>query len=153
MCFLQTTGVHNPIGISIGSAAFAQLTAESPILYNGRPFPPKLPLPVGRSGPHKIRDSWASCSPQAKRHLDRFCSFCTDDRKVSLYFTMGRPFAPRNCPFPWGSGPPSNTWFSGPTGVLSPNYISSGSAVFAGLTSVTDRPRYSVSNNRPHIRT
>jgi len=27
-----------------------------------------------------------------------------------------------------------------------------GSAVFAGLTSVTDRPRYSVGNNRPHLR-
>jgi len=26
----------------------------------------------------------------------------TDDRRVSLYFTMGRPFSPQNCPFPWG---------------------------------------------------
>ena len=37
--------------------------------------------------------------------------------------------------------------------VLNPDGISIGSAVFAGLTSVTDRPRYSVSNNRPHLRT
>ena len=35
---------------------------------------------------------------------------------------------------------PSNTWFSGPTQVLNPNGSSIGSAVFAGLTSVTDRP-------------
>jgi len=35
---------------------------------------------------------------------------------------------------------PSNTWFPGPTRVLNPNGISIGSAVFAGLTSVTDRP-------------
>ena len=27
----------------------------------------------------------------------------------------GAPFSPQNCPFPWGSEPPSNTWFSGPT--------------------------------------
>jgi len=37
------------------------------------------------------------------------------------------------------SGPPSNTWFFGPTQVLNPNSISIDAAVFAGLTSVTDR--------------
>ena len=39
-----------------------------------------------------------------------------------------------------GSGPPSNTWFPGPTQVLNPNGISIGLdvlAVLAGLTSVT----------------
>ena len=35
--------------------------------------------------------------------------------------------------------PPSNAWFPGPTRVLNPNGISIGSAVFAGLISVTDR--------------
>jgi len=39
-----------------------------------------------------------------------------------------------------GSGPPSNTWFLGATRVLNPNEISIGAAIFAGLTSVTDRP-------------
>ena len=38
------------------------------------------------------------------------------------------------------SGPRPNTWFPGPTRVLNPNGISIGSVVFAGLTSVTDRP-------------
>jgi len=56
-----------------------------------------------------------------------------------------------------GSGPPSNTWFPGPTRVLDPNGILIGAAVFAGLTSVTDRqtdrPCYSVGNSRPHLRT
>jgi len=37
------------------------------------------------------------------------------------------------------SGPQSNTQFPGPTRILNPNGISIGSAVFAGLTSVTDR--------------
>jgi len=37
-------------------------------------------------------------------------------------------------------GPPSNTWFPGPTRVLNPNSISISSAVFAGFTSLTDRP-------------
>jgi len=35
---------------------------------------------------------------------------------------------------------PSNTWFPGPTQVLNPKGSSIGAAVFAGLTSVTDRP-------------
>jgi len=47
--------------------------------------------------------------------------------------------------------PPSNTWFPGPTQVLNPNGSSNGAAVFAGLTSVTDRQtdrqtRYSVTS-------
>jgi len=46
--------------------------------------------------------AWAHLSPQPKRRLDWFCRFCTDDCRVSLYFTMGRPFLPQNCPFPWG---------------------------------------------------
>jgi len=54
---------------------------------------------------------------------------------------MGRPFSPKNLPLPMGgSEPPSNTWSLGPTRVLNPNGISISSPVFAGLTSVTDRP-------------
>jgi len=43
---------------------------------------------------------WAHPSPKPKRHLGRFSHFCTDDR-VFLYFTMGCPFPPQNCPLPW----------------------------------------------------
>jgi len=98
-------------------------------------------------------------SPQPKRHLHRFSRFCTDDRRVSLYFTMGRTFPRSRLPLPMGGcGPQSNTWFPGPTRVFNPNGIAIGAAVFAGLTSMTDRqtdrptdrPRYSVGNNRPH---
>jgi len=79
-------------------------------------------------------------SPQLKRHTYRFSRLCTDDRRVSLYFTMGRPFSPQNLPLPMGgSGPLSNTWFPGPTQVLNLKGSSIGTAVFAGLTSVTDR--------------
>jgi len=47
-----------------------------------------------------------------------------------------------------GSAPSYNTWFLGPTRVLNPNGISIGSAVFAGHTSVTDRPTHR-QTNRP----
>jgi len=36
------------------------------------------------------------------------------------------------------TGPPSNTWFPGPARVPNPNGISTGSLIFAGITSVTD---------------
>jgi len=85
-CFCGPTRVHSPNGIWSGSAVFAHLTAEGPILCNGRPF------------------------------------------------------SPQNCPFTWGSGPPSNTWFLGLTRVNVSNVISIGSTLFAGLTIVTDGP-------------
>jgi len=77
---------HNPNGISIGSAVFAQMTAQCPYtLQWDAPFPLKIALSHGRSGP------------------------------------------------------PSITWFPGPTRVLNPNGILIGAAVFAGVTSVIDR--------------
>jgi len=56
-------------------------------------------------------------------------------RVIMLY--SGPPFSPQNCLFTWGSGPPFNTCFLGSTRVHVPNAISTGSAVFAGLTTVT----------------
>ena len=49
------------------------------------------------------------------------------------------PFSLKIAPFHGGSGLPSKTWFLGPTGVLNSNGISIGSAIFANLSSVTDR--------------
>ena len=86
----------------------------------------------------------------------------------SLCFTLGRPF-PSKFPLPMGMiWTSSDTLFLGHTRVLNPNGMSIGQAVFAGLTSLTDRPtdrqadrptdrptdrpRYSVGNNRSHLR-
>jgi len=59
-----------------------------------------------------------------------------------MYFTMGRPFPLKIAlSVGWlvaGPGPPSNTWFPGSSLVLNPNGISIGSAIFAGLTAMTD---------------
>ena len=55
------------------------------------------------------------------------------------------------------SAPSSNTWFHGPTQVHTPNGVSINSAVFAGITVVsnrqrhTDRPRRYISNSRLHF--
>jgi len=98
-------------------------------------------------------------SPQSKRQVDRFGrSNCTAHGRKSLYLQWAL-LAPKIAHSDGGiSGPPSNTWFPGPTRVLNPNGISIGSAVFVVLTSMTDRQdrqadgqRYSVGNNRPHL--
>jgi len=75
---------------------------------------------------------WAYQSPQPKWHLDRLSRFRTDDHRVSLYFTMGRPFPLKIALSHGAAGPPANTWFPGPTRVLNPNGISIGSAVLQG---------------------
>jgi len=58
----------------------------------------------------------------------------------SPYTLQWATLSPKIAPSHGGSEPPSNTWSLGPTQVLNPNSISIGSAVFAWITSVTDRP-------------
>jgi len=73
-------------------------------------------------------------SPEPKRQIDRFSRFCTDDRRVSNYFTVVR-LSPSKLALPMvQSGPPCNTRFFWPTRVLDPNCISIASAVFVGLS-------------------
>jgi len=91
-------------------------------------------------------------SPQPKRQIGRFRSFCTaHGRKCGAVFAQMtaecRYTLQWDAPFPLKLAPshgeiwtPSNTWFPRLTRVLNPNGILIGSAVLAGLTSVTDRP-------------
>jgi len=51
--------------------------------------------------PHLTHDSCGPSEPTTKWHLDRFSRCCTDDCRVSLYFTVGRPFPPSKLPLPW----------------------------------------------------
>jgi len=81
-------------------------------------------------------------------HLDRFSRFFLQSlwqRIVILY--NGLPLSTYNCIFPRGIWTSSNAWFTGPTRILYPNGISIGWAVFAGLTTVTDRPTDSSRDN------
>ena len=55
------------------------------------------------------------------------------------YTLQWAPLSHKIAPSHGGAGPPSNTWFPGHTRVLNLNGISIGLAVFAGLTTVTDR--------------
>jgi len=68
--------VHIPNGTSIGSAVFAQLTAEGPYTIQCAAPPSKLPLLVGYLDPRLVYVvPWVHRSPYPKRHLDRFSGF------------------------------------------------------------------------------
>jgi len=122
-----------------------------------RPFPlQNCPFSWGDRCPHLTHGSLIRPpSPQPKRHIDQFSHFCTTHGRVSLYFAMGHPFPPQNCPFPWGDLDPH--LIHGSLGTPKPKSI--GASIFAGLTTVTDRqtdwptdrPCYSVCNNRPYL--
>jgi len=140
LCILRPTRVHNWFGKWIGSVVFAQLMAESAYTLQWAPLPPELPLPMG---------DLDHTSPQPKRHLDRFCYLCTDDRGVSLYFTVVCLFSLKIAPSHVGIWTSFNMWFIDPTWVRNANANLIVSAIFAGLTDLqsdrkTERPHYSV---------
>jgi len=103
-CFFGPTRVHNPNGISIGSAVLHN--SQQSVVGHARAcsFPQKLPLGMGHSGPPS--NTWfltlTHPSPQPKRHLDWFSHFCTAHGKV-LCGMPGYVFFPKNCPFAWGN--------------------------------------------------
>jgi len=132
-----------------------------PILHSGRPLPQNS-LSHGGAGPPFNTIPWAYSSSQPKQHLDRFSRFCTDDHIVSLYFAMGRPFFLSKLPLPMGQSGSHLIH-----GSLGPPYQSPQPKRHLDRFSrfcrahqcdrltdrQTDRPRFSVGNNRPHLRT
>jgi len=57
---------------------------EVPILYNGRPCTPQLPLPMRDLDPDLTHGSFGPYKP--KGHVDQFDRSCTADCRVSLWF-------------------------------------------------------------------
>jgi len=121
----------------------------------GALFPKNCPFPWEMWTPG---NTWFLGSIRVHKPNGIFISLAVFHRWLQSVPTLynGTPLSPSKLPLPMGgSEPPSNTWFPGPTQVLNPNGISISSAVLAELTSVTDRqtnrPRYSVGNNRPHM--
>jgi len=117
------------------------------MLFNRADTPQNCPWACADLNPHLIHDFFRP--PKS--------TFQTASRSVQpLYFTMGRPFLPQNSLSlsyaASGVWTPSNTRFLGPTQVNIPNNISIAIAVFTGSRSwQTERPRYSLCNNRPHL--
>ena len=75
--FLGPNRVQIPNGISIGSAMYAQLTADCRYTLQWDAYSPQkiYPFPWGDLDPHLIHGSQAYQSPQPKRQLDRCSRF------------------------------------------------------------------------------
>jgi len=112
------------------------------ILYNGRPFPLKLPLFMGIWTPPNswfFGPVWATIQT-ASQLVQLFLHRWPRTQSVPILYN-GLPLS-LNIAFSHGRSGPYliHPWFPGPTWVLNPNSISIGWAVFAGFTNVTDRP-------------
>jgi len=138
--FLEADRAHNPNCITIGSAIFAQVTAECQYTLSWVPLSPNIdPSHVGSGPPSKTR----FLGP-IRAHRPNGISISS---AVFAQMTTACPYtlqwdapSPSKLSIPMGDlDPPSNTWSLGPSQVLNPNGISIGSAVLAGLTSVTAR--------------
>jgi len=71
----------------------------------GYPFPSKLPHPMGDLEPRLTHDSLGPSKPTTQTASRLVLPFCTDDHRVSLYFTMVCNFPPKIVPFHGGFGP------------------------------------------------
>jgi len=99
--------------------------------------------------------AWFLCQPesQPKQHLDQLNRLHSSWQTL-LYFTMGCPFPPQNCPFTEGDLDPYLT--HGSLGPPSPHWYLNKFRHFCRVQDrnrQTDRPWYSIYNNRPHLRT
>jgi len=98
-------------------------------------------FPEHRWTPHLTHDSYGPSKPTTQRASRSVWPFLHRRPQSLPTLYNGTPLPQSKLPLPMGgSGPPSTTWFPGPTRVLNPNGILIGAAIFAGLISVTDRP-------------
>jgi len=135
--------------------------------WPGQP-PENCPLPLGDLHPHLIHGSLGppeSSSETACQSVQPFfaqltmlcrtvhCQWGGKPPKLSLPITfqcaavVSRKFAPS----PWGSGPPSNTWYLGPTRVIIPNGISIGSGVFVWIPNAMLYSALSMGRKTPQL--
>ena len=94
---------------------------------------------MGDLDPYLTRDSLGPSEPKTQTASRSVLPFLQRGPQSVPILYNGTPLRPLKIPLPMGDLDP-HRWFLGVTRVLNPNGISIGAAVFAGLTSVTDRP-------------
>jgi len=154
LCFLRLRRVHNPDGKSIGSAVFAQIMADTlqwvPLFSRNWPFP----WDHGGSG-LPSNDSFSPSEPTTQTALSVQPFLHRWLQSVPILYN-GTPLPPSKLPLPMGGsghhlihgslGPPES---STQTASRSVQPFLQGLLVW---DRATNRPCYSVGNNRPHRR-
>ena len=92
-CFLRPIGVQNPNGISIGSAIFAQFTAECRRACPGMSCPLEIAPLRRKSGPHLMGlhafiGPLVSITQTASRSVQPFCRAHYCDRQTDRQTTL-----------------------------------------------------------------
>jgi len=115
------------------------LRHKVPILYNGRPYPPEMPFPMGIWTSHVTHDALGLCEPKTET-APRSVQPCLRrwPQSVPIWFACFALKIVPSLPSHVGIWTPCNTWFIEPTRVRNANGNLIVSALFAGLTSVTD---------------
>jgi len=116
-CFVWSTWVHNPNGISIGSAIFAQFMAEC-----HQAWPKNCPLTCGKLDPHLTHGSLVPVHMPKGISIDSAIPVRPPNMDGSIVF-------PRLC----YCAPACNTCFLRHRWVHNPSSISIGSVIFAHL--------------------
>jgi len=99
--------LNDPFAANTAATLQRPLQRRLPMLLIGPGNPRKLPLPLKGSASHVIHSSLGPPTSSSKTaHLDRFSRFCTDHRRVSHYFTIGRYVPFKNCFFSFGERGP-----------------------------------------------
>jgi len=73
-----------------------------PILYNGRPFPPKLPIPTGDLGPRLTHDSLGPSEPTNRTSSPSVQLFLHWWLQSVPILYSGTPLSPSKLPLPMG---------------------------------------------------
>jgi len=135
-CFLGPTRAHNPNGIL---SRFCTDHSRASLYFTmDRPFPPKITPSHGNLDPHLTRFLGPILAHNPNGILISSAAFAQMTAECHYTLQWDTPSPPK-LPILMGQcGPHLNTWFFGPTRVLKANGISIGSAVLAGLASVTD---------------
>jgi len=112
-----------PNSISIVSAIYAQLTADSSYTLQWAASSPKnCPFPWGISTPHRIHGSLGPHESTTQMASQLVQPFFQGSRQ-SIPIIYNRPPFPQIAPFHGEIWTPSNIWLFGPTQVLNPNDI------------------------------
>jgi len=124
--------------------------------YGGRPRPRPYCVTWGTSSPEK-EPQFRPVSIVAKRSpISATAEHLLHSSPQSPYTLQWAAILPRSCPSRGEMWTPSNTWFLGPTRMHTSNSMPIGSTVCAWAhdrdRQTNRRPRYSVCNNMPHLR-
>jgi len=139
MCFLGPTRVHILSGILMVQLILHNSGQKVPIIYSGLPISPKhCPCMWEDLVPRVIHASLGQPQSASFTASESFHPFLHRSWRSPYTSKCAAPFPLKVATLHGGSGPPSNTWFLGPTRVNNRNAMSISSAIFAGLTVVTD---------------